>query len=133
MRTWQTLLIVVVGSLAASFARAETVEIRGDYGGVVYWYQLQWEKLAAKAVDVRIAGPCVSACTVLLAYIPREKICVTQNASLGFHMATLDFATRLLLKIYPPDIRSWIDDHGGLSWNILWLQAPALYRFFRWC
>jgi hypothetical protein len=133
MRTWQTLLIVVVGSLAASFARAETVEIRGDYGGVVYWYQLQWEKLASRGVNVRIAGPCASACTVLVGYIPREHICVTSKGSLGFHVATDGSVTRLLLTIYPPDIRSWIDQHGGLSWNILWLQGSALYGFFRRC
>jgi hypothetical protein len=132
MRTLRALLIITA-SFATSFARAETVEITGDYGGVVYWYQLQWEKLAAQAVNVRIAGPCLSACTVLLGYIPRENICVTPNASLGFHLATLDLATQLLLKIYPPDIRSWIDEHGGLSWSILWLQAPELYRFFRQC
>jgi hypothetical protein len=132
MRTLQTLLIIV-GSLAVSFARAETVEITGDYGGLVYWYQLKWEKLASRGVNVRIAGPCVSACTVLVGYIPREHICVTPNGSLGFHLATFDYYTQLLLKIYPADIRMWIDQHGGLSWNILWLQAPGLYRFFRRC
>ena len=132
MRTLQTLLIIV-GSLAVSFARAETVEITGDYGGLVYWYQLKWEKLASRGVDVRIVGPCLSACTVLVGYIPRERICVTSNGSLGFHMATENSVTYRLLTIYPPDIRSWIDQHGGLSWNILWLQAPALYRFFRRC
>ena len=133
MRIWQTLLIIVVGTLAASFARAETVEITGDYGGVVFWYQLKWEKLASRGVNVRIAGPCVSACAVLVGYIPREQICVTPSGSLGFHLATENSVTYRLLKIYPPDIRLWIDQHGGLSWNILWLQAPALYRFFRRC
>ena len=133
MRIWQTLLIIVVGTLAASFARAETVEITGDYGGVVFWYQLKWEKLASRGVNVRIAGPCVSACAVLVGYIPREQICVTPSGSLGFHLATENSVTYRLLKIYPPDIRSWIDQHGRLSWKILWLQAPALYRFFRRC
>jgi hypothetical protein len=133
MRIWQTLMIVVFGSLAASFARTETVEIRGDYGGLVYWYQLRWQKLASQGVNVRIAGPCASACTVLVSYIPREKICVTSNGSLGFHVATDGSVTRLLLTIYPPDIRAWIDHHGGLGWNMLWLQSPALYRFFRRC
>jgi hypothetical protein len=126
-------VLVVVLLLVTSAVRAETVEITDDYGGVLYWHQLRWEKLASQGVDVRISGPCVSACTVLLGYIPRERICVTPNASLGFHLATAGPVTETLLKAYPADIRSWIDEHGGLTWQVLWLQAPVLYRFFRQC
>lgn len=131
-KAWQFLVVAIL-ALVASAARAEIIEITNDLGGLLYWYQLQWEKHALEGANVRIAGPCVSACTVLLGYIPREKICVTSNASLGFHLATMDFATQQLLKAYPSDIRSWIDEHGGLTWQVLWLQAPKIYRFFRRC
>ena len=86
MRAWQALVIVFL-SLAMSMARAESVEVSGDYGGFLVAYEAKWKKLADAHADVRIAGPCVSACTVLAGYIPRENICATPKGSLGFHLA----------------------------------------------
>src|SRR5207342_2958209 len=50
---------------------------------------------------------------------------------LGFHWATAGFATQELWSAYPSDIRLWISQHGGLSDQMLWLQAPSIYRYFR--
>ncbi len=135
MRLGQSRLIAVVIllSLAASGARAKTVEVNDPHGGLLMWYQWMWSKLAAEKVSVRIVGQCVSACTVLLGYIPRENICVTPSASLGFHLATMQFATDDLWKAYPADIRGWITQHGGLTSNLLWLQVPVLYKFIHKC
>ena len=36
---------------------------------------------------VVIDGPCLSACTLVLGVIPRDRICVTARARLGFHAA----------------------------------------------
>jgi len=132
MRAWQLFLVAILW-FAASTARAETVDVSDDHGGILFLYQMQWSKLGAQGVNVRIVGPCVSACTVLLGYIPRKNICVTPKASFGFHLATMDFATQDLLRAYPSDIRSWIDEHGGLTHQVLWLQPPSLYRFFHKC
>ncbi len=56
------------------------------------------------------------------------------DATFGFHLATMQFATEQLWKAYPQDIRAWIDRHGGLAFfQILWMQAPETYRFFRKC
>jgi hypothetical protein len=68
-------------------------------------YQNQWATQAAQGVEVRIVGPCVSACTVLVGYVPRRNICVMPNAYLGFHWATTAFHTQELWSAYPPDIR----------------------------
>lgn len=132
MRAWQLLLVAIV-SLTAIVARAETIDVSDDHGGLLSAYQAQWATLAAQGVNVRIVGPCVSACTVLLGYIPNKNICVTPSASFGFHLATTAFATEDLLRAYPPNVRLWIDQHGGLTSELIWLQAPALYRFFRPC
>jgi hypothetical protein len=94
---------------------------------------MQWAMLAPQSVNVQIKGPCVSACTILLGYIPRERICVSSRASLGFHLATPDFVTEDLLRAYPLDIRLWIEQHGGLTHQIIWLQAPDIYGYFRRC
>jgi hypothetical protein len=133
VRTCRYVLVAIL-SLVPSLASAETVEISEDRGGFVFMYQERWEKLAQQHVKVRIAGPCLSACTILLGYIPRQDICVTPKAMFGFHLATMQFATDQLWSAYPEDIRQWIDQHGGLGYfQILWMQAPEIYRFVRKC
>ncbi len=86
MRAWQALAIVFL-SLTASIARAETVDVSGDYGGFLVAYEAKWAKLAAAHAKVRISGPCVLACTIVAGFLPREDICVTPKGSLGFHQA----------------------------------------------
>jgi hypothetical protein len=132
MRAWRALLVLIF-ALAASSARAEESEIKGDYGGILALYQAKWSKLAEQHTSIRISGPCVSACTALVGYIPRENICVTPSASLGFHLAIPAFVTPDLWKDYPPDIQAWITKNGGLSYQLMWLQAPEIYHFFRKC
>jgi hypothetical protein len=114
-------------------ANAETVEITDDRGGFVFLYVEKWQKLQAQKANVKIAGPCLSACTVLLGYIPRRDICVTPNASLGFHLATLPSVTQQLLDLYPEDINAWLNQHGGLSFRVLWMQAPEIFKYFTKC
>src|ERR1700730_9917052 len=67
------------------------------------------------SVDVKIFGPCQSACTVLLGTIPPSKICIAPNASFGFHLAKPPSATATLWSAYQADLRAWIDGHGGLK------------------
>jgi hypothetical protein len=127
------LLLAAVLLLSASVARAQVVDVSDDHGGLVASYQSQWQGLAARGVSVRIVGPCVSACTILVGYIPRERICVLPSAYLGFHWATTQFHTQELWSIYPADIRQWISEHGGLTGQLILLKAPAIYRYFHKC
>lgn len=137
MRAWQALVMVslslTASSLTTSAARAETVEVAGDYGGFLVAYEAKWKKLADEHATVRIAGPCVSACTVLAGYIPRDNICATPKGSLGFHLAFPYFVTPSLWKDYPPDIQAWITKNGGLTYSLMWLQAPEIYHYFKRC
>src|ERR1700730_9826935 len=112
MRTWRFLLATLF-SLITSAASAETIQITDDRGGFLFFYQQKWEKIALQHPNVRIAGVCLSACTVLLGYVPRKNICVTEKGVLGFHLATMEFATKQLLEAYPDDIKAWLDEHGG--------------------
>jgi hypothetical protein len=127
------LLFAAVLLLGTTAASAETVDVSDNHGGPLATYQMEWASLAARGVRVRIVGPCVSACTVLVGYIPRAHICVTPNAYLGFHWATTAFHTQELWNAYPPDIRQWISQHGGLTNQLTWLRAPQIYRYFRKC
>jgi hypothetical protein len=132
MRAWRFLLAPLF-SLIASAASAETIEITDDRGGILFLYQQKWEKIALHHPDVRIAGVCLSACTVLLGYVPRKNICVTEKGVFGFHLATMEFATKQLLEAYPDDINAWINQHGGLTYQVLWMQAPETYHYFQKC
>jgi hypothetical protein len=132
MKLWR-FFFPALFAIAASAAQAETIEISDDKGGFVYFYQQKWEKLAAQKDTVRIDGMCASACTLLTGYFPRKDICVTPNAALGFHAGTFPFVTETLLKIYPQDIRKWIDEHGGLTFQLIWMQRPEIYKFFHKC
>jgi hypothetical protein len=114
-------------------AMAETINVSDNHGGKVSAYNARWQALAARGVNVRIVGPCQSACTVLLGHIPRSRICVTPNASFGFHLAKLPQATATLRAAYASDITAWIDRHGGLRESFIWMRAPDIYRYFKKC
>jgi hypothetical protein len=118
---------------ASCAARAETIDVSDSHGGRVSDYDSQWSVRAASGVYVRIVGPCQSACTVLLGHIPRSRICVTPDASLGFHLAHRQDATATLWRAYPGDIRQWINQHGGLTTEFIWMRAPDTYRYFKKC
>jgi hypothetical protein len=48
-------------------------------------------RLLQKGVMVRIVGPCVSACTLVLSYVPRRNACVMPNA---YHWGSLRRTTQ---------------------------------------
>ena len=123
------LTIIALGAIAA----AETIDVSDNHGGLVSAYDARWAEAAARGVHVRIVGPCQSACTVLLGHIPHENICVTPRASFGFHQAKFPASTATLWAAYSADIRAWIDAHGGLQKNFIWMRAPDIYRFFKKC
>jgi hypothetical protein len=127
--------LIIAGLLAciAAPALAETIDVYDDHGGSVKAYNARWARLAARGVNVRIVGPCQSACTVLLGHIPRGRICVTPNASFGFHLAKREDATAMLRAAYPADIKGWISKHGGLTADFKWMRAPDVFRYFKKC
>ena len=128
-------LIIAIAAVAAATgaARGETINVSDDHGGSVAQYDARWAALAARGVDVKIVGPCQSACTVLLAHIPYDRICVTPQARFGFHQAHLASATATLWAGYSAGIREWIDSRGGLTPDFKWMGAPDTYRFFHKC
>ena len=126
-------LFAAILTLAALPARAETIDVSDNHGGSVAQYDARWAGYAARGVSVRIVGPCQSACTVLLGHIPRSRICVTPEASFGFHLAHLQQATATLWRAYPAGIKAWINQHGGLTHEFIWMRAPDVFKFFRKC
>src|SRR5215470_6576038 len=132
MSVLRSLLTALLCCLAAP-AIAETIDVYDNHGGSVIQYNARWAGLAARGVNVRVLGPCQSACTILLGHIPRDRICVAPAARFGFHLANRQDATQMLWNAYQADIRSWIDAHGGLKKNFIWMGAPDVYRYFKRC
>lgn len=145
---WRELLAgalasVIASVLATSLASAE-VRIVGDPGGEVSSYLQRYQEIRDSGQRVVIDGPCLSACTLLTGIIPRDRICITRRAMLGFHAASYyDDASRslvptragsrLVMRLYPPEIRRWIDQHGGLTPHLIQLHGRELAAIYRTC
>jgi hypothetical protein len=93
--------------------------VRDDIGGIIMKYTAHWQDLAATGDEVDILGPCLSACTLVVAYIPKDRLCFGQDASLQFHAAWERetgqmslWATKWMVSKYPDDIRRWL----ALGW-----------------
>src|SRR5271169_3921183 len=99
-------IVAAVASTAGTVvsANAETINVYDDHGGSVAEYDARWSELAARGANVRVVGPCQSACTVLLAHIPNDRICVTPQASFGFDLAHRPDATAMLWAGYSTDL-----------------------------
>jgi hypothetical protein len=131
------LMVVGVGSASAE------VRIQRDFGGQIGPYLYKYAAMREAGHNVVIDGPCLSACTLALAVIPRERICMTSNAVLGFHAAWSPGAdgrpvksaggTRLLMAVYPPAVRSWIRKRGGLNGKTIFLRGRELAALYRSC
>jgi hypothetical protein len=151
--TWQTSLVGALASALVSFvacsiatptvASAE-VRIANDPGGEVSSYIRKFEEVRDRGDRVVIDGPCLSACTLLLGIIPHNRICVTEQAVLGFHAASYyDDASsslvptregsRLVMRLYPASIRSWIGRHGGLTPKLIMLRGRELTALYNTC
>jgi hypothetical protein len=120
-----------------------SVRISGDPGGRIGTYLDAFAALRASGQRVIIDGSCLSACTMVLGMIPRERICVTSRAQLGFHAAWMPgqhgrpvlhrTATQLLMDTYPPNIRKWISKRGGLKQRMIYLRGQELSRMYARC
>lgn len=138
-----------IGLIAAAFLLTGTaighaeVRISNDPGGQIGAYMQKYQGLRSSGERVVIDGFCASACTIVLGEIPYDRICVTAQASLGFHAAfdpdsdgrhiTNLVATHFLYSIYPSPVRRWISRHGGLTPHMILLQGKELQAMYRPC
>src|SRR5260370_30962064 len=81
-------LIAAVVSMALTVTSASAaVIITDDVGGKMRDYTTHFRQVRDSGEPVVIAGTCVSACTMVLGFVPSDRICATHNAVLGFHAA----------------------------------------------
>ncbi len=134
--------LLTVCMFAATPASAD-VRILASPGGPVVPYIELFEAVRRSGERVVIDGPCYSACTLMLSMLPRSQICVTRRAVLGFHAAraidgagrmyAAPKATQVVLETYPPPIRRWIEQRGGLTSRVLLLRGRELAAMLPTC
>jgi hypothetical protein len=142
MRLRSALCGVVLAVLMAADAGA-AVRISNDKGGQIGPYLDAYVNLRKTGQNVIIDGPCLSACTIVLGVLPRERICVTRRAQLGFHAAwnpgrdgrpvLSQAGTKALWDIYPSEIRAWLKKRGGLKPKMVYLSGSELAAMYRSC
>ena len=136
-------LCVVVALSAATPAFAE-IRILGSPGGEVGGFLKLFEVLRESGERIVIDGPCYSACTLVLSTIPRERICVTRRAVLGFHRGRLfdhegneytvpPSLNAAVVDVYPEPVQRWIARRGGLTKKLIMLRGAELYRHYPRC
>jgi hypothetical protein len=135
------LAIVLSGFVTA--ASAATMRISDDVGGRIGTYVNAYDTVRDSGDRVVIDGACLSACTLVLGIVPRERICVTRRAMLGFHAAWLpgpegrpvrsEAGTQALWEAYPQHVRRWISARGGLSAKMLFLRGRELVSMYPEC
>jgi hypothetical protein len=120
------------------------VRILSSPGGVASDYLKFFSQVRQSGERVIIDGPCLSACTLVLDVVPRNRICVTSRAILGFHAPeVVDYksrrifrsrdATRAVVAAYPPSVRAWIRRNGGLTQKLIYLRGHQLAALYPRC
>ena len=117
--------------------------IAGDMGGPIGDYLLMFAAIRDSGEQVMIDGRCFSACTLVTALVPKDKICITERAMLGFHAGWFETnagervpsptGTLVLYEMYPPIIRNWIARRGGLGEGTIVLEGRDLATIYRYC
>jgi hypothetical protein len=131
------LLLCVAMLLACGGGSASAImRIVDDQGGQVGKYFQAFAKVRSSGERVVVDGNCLSACTMVLGLVPFNQLCATPRARFGFHTASIlngagqpiasAMATQALWNIYPTSVQRWINQHGGLSGQMIYLEGPSL-------
>jgi hypothetical protein len=141
---WQAVLAGALASALSIGTASADMRIVSDPGGEVSSYIEKFQEVRDSGEHIVIDGPCLSACTLLTGIVPRDHVCVTRQAVLGFHAASYyDDASRSLvptregsrvvMQYYPAQIRSWINRHGGLTPRLITLRGRELSALYQTC
>jgi len=137
------LTAALAATLISSSAAHATIRLANDPGGLIQAYQARFAHARASGERIVIDGSCLSACTLAIGMVPREQICATPRAVLGFHAAwqptpfggkAVSFpATQHMMSIYPAEVQAWIGRHGGLTPRMIFLKGQELAEYVPVC
>lgn len=122
--------------------------IQNDDGGVVHERLGLYLQMAERGDKFVIDGDCVSACTFLLFTNPKENVCVTPNARLGFHSAFFVFppgvvvpaiaTTRFIWNSYPKAVTALLKKKGWSGpdqpqYDLVYIEGAELRTLIQPC
>jgi hypothetical protein len=135
-------LTVIAVALKVTSASAMML-ITSDRGGLISDYAERFSSARATGEWVVIDGACLSACTLVVGMLPRDRVYATSKAVLGFHSAwrpTGDsgrvnslVASQAMLEVYPAELRRWIARRGGLGTRMILLHGRELAQIVTPC
>ena len=139
----RSLLAGAVLAIVTATGASATLRITDDVGGRIGTYVDTYAAVRSSGERVVIDGVCLSACTLVLGIVPRERICVTRRATLGFHAAWMPgpegrpvhsaVGTQALWELYPGNVRRWLKTKGGLSKKMIFLRGRELAAMYPEC
>lgn len=140
---WAGVALALLGAMLSLGNAEAALRISNDSGGQIGPYMDAWTTVRNSGERVIIDGPCLSACTLVLGMVPRDRICVTQRARLGFHAAwrpddqgrpvVSAAGTQILWDTYPNEVRHWLSRRGGLKPRMVFLRGAELQAMYRPC
>lgn len=115
-----------------------------DPGGMAHTYDMWWHRVADSGVLVVIDGDCVSACTFFMGIVPPSRVCVTDRATFGLHMASTrgengqpepnqQFTDYMIRRYYPQVVKDWIATHQPFTLEVQYMKASELKGYYRTC
>ena len=139
-----TAILLIYLLFGPAFAQSRYV-VQNDYGGSMQEYQDRYLILDQSGGHIRVAGECVSSCTLMLAHMDYEHVCVDAQAWFGFHSASSvndltrerkhsPEATRYMWQLYPMHVqnmlrlRGWNGADGAEHPELIMIRASAFYR-----
>lgn len=139
LQTLSVCVAVAWVNICATPASAR-VTIVEDRGGQIGHYLYRFYTLRDSGEEVVIDGNCLSACTMALGILRPSQLRITPRARFGFHAAwtpdenglpvTSPLGTQALWNVYPPNVRRWINRHGGLGRKMIFLQGHELAAMY---
>lgn len=140
---WALLISLVFAGISCNAEQAKSeVLIKNDGGGDILQYIAKYLYLQLRGERVVIDGDCLSACTLALGLLAKDRRCFTNEARLGFHAAWIEFGTSRIRDplgtgvfwlVYPAEIRRWISGHGGLTSRVIYLEGKELAAMYPPC
>jgi hypothetical protein len=137
------LISLLAGAFLFAANANATVVIARDPGGLIDAFLHKYEVIRASGDQVIVAGPCISACTMMLGIVPDSKICATPGGVFGFHSGFemlpglsrsarySPYWTRVMWRGYPERVRNLLRSHGwngGPHPSLIMIRATDIVR-----
>ena len=139
----KAIVLAAALSLVGTTQGSAEVRIKSSPGGEIGTHLAYFERIKRSGERVVIDGPCLSACTLVLSKLPRNRVCMTSRAVLGFHAPFMmpsyrrTFRSRQLTQamtaVYPAAVRTWLKRNGGLTPQLKYLKGRQLSALYPRC